>query len=327
MAVTEPKHPARPPALPATELQLSEAVREQLWFGDEDPARTALEASRSLAAALATAMGLKPFPAIAQRAITLLKDPDAPLRKVREALEKDPAITAGLLRIANSAAYRPRHPLTSIEEAVQRLGSRHVLEIVTCVAAMGLFKDAKGVALPLRDHCSRVGAITRVLAAEWHQRTADNPFLCGLLHDLGKLLLIQVSSIDYQTLDPKVLRQPDEAFVHERALLGYDHAVLGGHVLDAWKLPQTVAEVVAWHHQPGRAYAHGGELGLGVALVRMANLIDYQMRREPLVNDAFIESLAQDGAAQYSGYSEAVLRAMWPKLKDASDQILSAIGG
>lgn len=327
MAVTRPDHPARPPTLPAVQLRLSDAVREQLWFGDEDPARTALEASRSLAAALASAMGLKPFPVVAQRAIALLNDPDTPLRKVREALEQDLAITAGVLRIANSAAYRPRQPLTSVEEAVQRLGSRHVLEIVTCVAAMGLFKDAKGVGLPLRDHCSRVGAITRVLAAEWHQRTADNPFLCGLLHDLGKLLLIQVSSLDYQTLDPRALTQADEAFVHERALLGYDHAVLGGHVLDAWKLPTTVAEVVAWHHQPGRAYERGGEVGLGVALVRLANLIDYQMRVEPLVNEAFIALLAQDGAAQYAGYSEAVLRAMWPKLKEASDQMLSAMGG
>ncbi|RYZ02620.1 MAG: HDOD domain-containing protein [Myxococcales bacterium] len=326
MAVSKPHEPARPPVLPAAELRLSDSVREQLWFGDEDPARTALEASRSLAAALSSAMGLKPFPAVAQRAITLLSDPETPLRKVREALEKDPAITAGLLRIANSAAYRPRQPLSSVEEAVQRLGSRHVLEIVTCVAAMGLFKDAKGVGLPLRDHCSRVGALTRVLAAEWHQRTADSPFLCGLLHDLGKLLLIQVSSIDYRTLDPKALTQPDEAFVHERALLGYDHAVLGGHVLDAWKLPASVAEVVAWHHQPGRAYERGGEVGLGVSLVRLANLIDYQMRREPAVNEAFIAALAQDGAAQYAGYSEAVLCAMWPKLKQAADEMLSAIG-
>ncbi len=326
MAVTEPTGFARPPALPAAQLRLSEAVREQLWFGDEDPARTALEASRSMAAALARATGLKPFPAVAQRAISLLNAPDTPVRVVREALEKDPAITAGLLRVSNSAAYRSRQTISSVEEAVQRLGSRHVLEIVTSVAAMGLFKDVRGVGLQLRDHCSRVGAITRVLASEWHQRTADSPFLCGLLHDLGKLLLLQVSGIDYQTLDPRALSQPDEAFVHERAVLGYDHAVLGGHVLDAWKLPASVAEVVAWHHQPGRAYEHGGELGLGVALVRMANQIDYQMRREPLVSDAFIAALAQDGAAQYAGYEAPILRAMWPKLKDAADQMLSAIG-
>lgn len=327
MAAPLPVTPARPPALPAEQRQLAEAIREQLWFGDEDPARTALEASRSLAGVLTRATGLKPFPVVAQRAMQVLNDPDAPLRKVRESLEKDPAIAAGLLRVANSAAYRARQTITSVEEAVQRLGVRHVLEIVTCVAAMGLFKDVKGVGLQLRDHCARVGAMTRVLAAEWHQRTADNPLLCGLLHDLGKLLLLQVNGIDYQQLEPKVLTHPDEAFVPERALLGYDHAVLGGHVLVAWQLPASVAEVVAWHHQPGRAYERGGELGLGVALVRLANRLDYQMRHRPDLDEAFVAELAQDGAAQYAGYEEPVLRAMWPKLRDAAHQMLGAIGG
>jgi HD-like signal output (HDOD) protein len=280
-----------------------------------------------MAAALARATGLKPFPAVAHRAIELLNDPDTPLRKIREALEKDPAITAGLLRVSNSAAYRPRQAISSVEEAVQRLGSRHVLEIVTSVAAMGMFQDAKGVGLQVRDHCARVGAMTRVFASEWHQQTAENPFLCGLLHDLGKLLLLQVSGIDYQLLDPRVLTEADEAFVHERALLGYDHAVLGGHVLDAWKLPSSVAEVVAWHHQPGRAYESGGELALGVALVRLANRVDYQMRRNPELDEAFVAELAQDGAAQYTGYQEPILRAMWKKLREAGAQMLSAIGG
>jgi HD-like signal output (HDOD) protein len=224
MADDEQAGAARPPALPASHRQLAESVREQLWFGDEDPERTALQASRSMAAALARATGLKPFPAVAQRAIDLLNDPDTPLRNIREALEKDPAITAVLLRVANSAAYRARQAINSVEEAVQRLGSRHVLEIVTSVAAMGLFQDAKGVGLHVRDHSARVGAMTRVLASEWHQEKAESPFLCGLLHDLGKLLLLQVSGIDYRQLDPRALTQADEAFVHERALLGYDHA-------------------------------------------------------------------------------------------------------
>jgi HD-like signal output (HDOD) protein len=313
--------------LPDAQRQLAEAVREQLWFGDEDPARTALEASRSMAAALARATGLKPFPAMAQRAMTLLSEPETPTRLVCRALEQDPAITAGLLRVANSAAYRARSAINSVEEALQRLGAVHVLEIVAGVAAMGMFKDAKGVGLQVRNHSARVGAMTRVLASEWHQRTAENPFLSGLLHDLGKLLLLQVSGIDYKKLDPAVLTRADEAFVHERALLGYDHAVLGGHVLDAWQLPASVAEVVAWHHQPGRAFERGGSLGLGVALVRIANRIDYQLVLQPELDERFIDELGQDGSASYSGYGAQVLCAMWPKLRAAAEQAVAVFGG
>lgn len=304
---------------------LAETVREQLWFGDEDPTRSTLEASRSMAAALARAMGLKPFPAVAQRAITVLSDPNVPLRAIRDALEKDPALTAGLLRVANSAAYRTRQTISSVDEAVQRLGVRHVLEIVTSVASLGLFKDVKGVGLQVRDHCTRVGAMSRVLASEWHQRSAENPFLCGLLHDVGKLLLLQVSGIDYQQLHPDALTRPDRAFVHERGLLGFDHAVLAGHILDSWKIPGGVAEVVAWHHQPGRAFEHGAELGLGVALVRIANRIDYQMQANPELDEAFIAELTQDGSVSYTGYQENILRAMWAKLREAAQQMTGAI--
>jgi HD-like signal output (HDOD) protein len=207
------------------------------------------------------------------------------------------------------------------------LGSRHVREIVASVAAMGMFKDAQGVGLMVRNHCARVGAMSRLLASEWHQRTAEDPFLSGLLHDLGKLLLLQVRAVDYRKLDSRVLTEADEAFVHERALLGYDHAVLAGHVLHAWKLPSLASEVVALHHQPGRAFEHGRELGLGVALVRIADRIDYQMQRRAEVDEAFVAELVRDGSVSYAGYSEAVLIAMWPKLHDAAQQMVGAIGG
>jgi len=143
----------------------------------------------------------------------------------------------------------------------------------------------------------------------------------GLLHDLGKLLLLQVSGIDYQKLAPEVLTQPDRAFVHEREVLGFDHAVLAGHVLDSWKIPGGVAEVVAWHHQPGRAFEHGAELGLGVALVRIANRLDCRMQAHPELDEAFIAELMQDGSVSYTGYQETVLRAMWPKLREAAQQM------
>jgi HD-like signal output (HDOD) protein len=200
-----------------------------------------------------------------------------------------------------------------------------VLEIVTSVASLGLFKDVKGVGVQIRDHCTRVGAMSRVLANEWHQRSAENPFLCGLLHDLGKLLLLQVGGIAYQKLAPEVLTQPDRAFVYERELLGFDHAVLAGHVLDCWKIPGGVAEVVAWHHQPGRAFEHGAELGLGVALVRIANRLDYRMQSHPELDEAFIAEMMQDGSVSYTGYQETVLRAMWPKLRDAARQMTSEL--
>jgi HD-like signal output (HDOD) protein len=317
----------RPPPLPSNIRDLAEAVREQLWFGDDDPVRTHLDASRSMAADAAKATGIKPFPASAQRVIGLLTNPDVAATKVRMALEGDPAITAGLLRVANSAAYAPRSPISSVEDAIVRLGNRHVRDIVAGVAAMGMFTDVGGAGAIVRDHSSRVAAIAKVLAFEWRFGGVENVFLAGLLHDIGKLLLMQVGSVDYKQLDAAVLETPDEAHIHERAITGYDHAVLGGHVLGVWQLADEVAHVVAWHHQPGRAYEKGGEIGVGVAFVRLANRIEYHFRKHPGIDEAFAEELANDGAASYAGYSRDVLVASSAKLRAAADQMKSAIAG
>jgi putative nucleotidyltransferase with HDIG domain len=313
----------RPPPLPAAQRRLAESIREDLWFGDDDPERTAEQASRSLAAAAALAAGLKPFPVVAQRVMTLLANPDTPLVKVRKTIEQDPALTARLLRVANSALYAPTAPCRSVDDAVMRLGARAVTEIVVSLATLGMFADAKkGYGLSFRNHCLGVAAITRVLGTEWRHNGVDHLFLSGLMHDIGKLLAMQVGEIRYDALEPSALESPDQIHVHERAFAGYDHAVLGAHVLDRWKLPEEISKVVALHHQPGRAFAIGGGLGLGVALLRLADDIEFQIRRKRELDESYVEHLLADGAAEYSQFSRDVLRAMWPKFVAAYDEAL-----
>ena len=314
-------NPHRPPPLPASQRRLAESIREDLWFGDDEPERTAEEASRSLAAAAARAAGLKPFPVVAQRVMVLLSDPDTPIVKVRKAIEQDPALTARLLHVANSAFYAPSAPCRSVEDAVMRLGSRTVSEIVVSLATLGLFADAKnGFGASFRNHCVGVAAIARVLGTEWRYRGVEHVFLSGLMHDIGKLLAMQVGEIRYEALDPSALASPDQVHVHERAFAGYDHAVLGAHVLGLWKLPDDIAKIVALHHQPGRAFESGGNLGIGVALLRLADHIEFQIRKSRELDEAYVEELLRDSAAEYTQVSRDVLRAMWPKFIAANDE-------
>ncbi|MEM9693450.1 MAG: HDOD domain-containing protein, partial [Myxococcota bacterium] len=84
---------------------LTDSIQEALWFGDEDPHRTEEEAATSLAAAVGTAIGLKPFPAAAARAMQQLSDPEAELDEIVNTLESDPALATHLLRTANAAAF------------------------------------------------------------------------------------------------------------------------------------------------------------------------------------------------------------------------------
>ncbi|HWA76115.1 MAG TPA: HDOD domain-containing protein [Polyangiaceae bacterium] len=311
----------------AGEHRLAQNVIEELWFGDDDPERTEQEASRSLAAALGVATGLKPFPLVLSRALLMLQNPDESRQRVAAVLEQDPALASRLLRVANSALYAPTRPCGTVMEAVVRLGNRNVADMVAGIAVFGMFSDVQGLGLRVRDHCAGVAAIARILAVEWRHAGAENVFLAGLMHDIGRLLMMQAGEPRYEQMDPELLETPDRVHLLERELTGYDHAILGAHVITDWRLPPDVARAVAWHHQPGRAFAAGGDLGLVVALIRLADRIDAQAGRGLVPEPEFLRSLAEDESAQYAGFSGDVLGAMWAKLTRTRDEALSVLKG
>lgn len=322
------------PALPffrrmtAVAPKVAETFQEELWFGDEDPLRCERDAKASLAAAVGAAVGLKPFPTVATHAMRLLSDPDVDFKAVERVVEQDPALTTQLLRTANAAVFATSHAADRVHEAVMRLGSRQVYNLVAGLAAMGMFRDLRGLGAYVRDHCAGVAGIARTLAESWGL-SGGTPelFLSALLHDIGKLLSLQVGEIAYHRFGREVLASPDAVHVEERAAVGYDHAVLGAHVLSAWEMPDTVVDVVALHHQPGRAFARSAEIGLSVALIRLANRIDYRLQRNEPADDAFLETLGQSVESTYTDLDVTQLTALWPQLVAARREVAGVFTG
>lgn len=312
-------------AAPGHLQKLADNVIEELWFGDQDPNRSQLEASRSMAAAIGIATGLRPFPVVLQKALRLLKDPDAPRRNVVTLIEQDPALTSRLLRVANSALYGGARTCHSVLDAMTRLGNRTVSDLITGIAVLGMFADVGGYGSRVRDHSAAVAAIARVLAIEWRHTGTDHVFLAGLMHDIGKLLMLQAGAPRYEQLSKDLLATPDRVHLEERRLVGYDHATLGAHVLAHWQLPIEVSRVVAWHHRPGRAFEEGGEVALDVALVRLADHLEMAAASANKPNAALFERIASEEATQYAGFDLNVLTAMWPKLVQARSEALAAL--
>lgn len=305
--------------------KLAETIQEELWFGDEDPMRSQLEAQSSLAAAVGSALGLKPFPAVASRAMQLLSDPDVDFKAVEKVVGQDPALTTQLMRTANAAVFATTKSADTIHQAVMRLGSRQVYNLVAGLAAMGMFRDLRGLGAYVRDHCAGVAGVSRALADSWGlQDGTRDLFLAALLHDVGKLLSLQVGEIDYHRFGREVISAPDAVHVKEREAVGYDHAVLGAHVLSGWRMPEIVVQAVALHHQPGRAYERDAQLGLNVTLIRLANRIDYKLQRNEPADDAFIEEVAQSGEGNYAGFDVTQLTAVWPQLVAARREVAGA---
>jgi HD-like signal output (HDOD) protein len=299
----------------AASVKLSTSVLEELWFGEDDPKASDDAAAASLAARLAELEGLRPFPAVVQRVMAYVNHPDFDIRKLETMIEEDPALAAKVLRVANSAAFAGSQPVNSIREAAVRLGARQISDVTASIAAMAMFKDVKGLGRIVRDHMVTSAMLVRVLGSRKETASASG-YLSGLLHDMGKLLLLQTEDEAYETALSKITN-PDESHLRERELLGYDHAVLGGHALKMWGMPDPIPRAVAWHHQPVRAYEAGGDIGMTVALIRVADQIEPLLKAQQGLDSPKLKRIIANADCAHAGLRERDFVALWTDLEEA----------
>lgn len=298
----------------ATTTKLSETLLEELWFGEDDAPAASAQAAASFAAVLADLEGLRPFSDVAGRVLNYVSDPEYDVLPLQNLIERDPALATKVLRLANSAAFRPRQPCASIGQAIVALGSRTLAEVATALSMMAMFSDLSGAGRLVRDHCTSTAALARTLAL--HRANAGtSSYIIGLLHDFGKLLLIQAQPATYFMIHGQTLTAPDTVHLGERQVLGFDHAVLAGHMLEKWGLPDPIPRVVAWHHQPARALAAGGDLALYVALVRLAEVLDRALAADAPPSQRQLQQIAVSVECDYLGFRARDLDRLWDELR------------
>lgn len=180
-----------------------------------------------------------------------LADPNVDSTKVAAIIQRDPAVSAKVLQVCNSAFFRLPRRVVNIQQAVSYLGLSTVRSLVLSTE---LFTPAS--ALPagldlglLQRHAFRVAGIARFLAAEapW----TEDAFLAGLLHDVGLLLFGRQGGGRLQSALDAAAAGVTFAEA-ERTCIGVDHGTGGAYLLGIWGLPFEVVEAVAHHESPGQ---------------------------------------------------------------------------
>lgn len=295
-----------------------DGIDEELWFGDDDGDAADDAAAQSLAAEVARITGLKPFPAVAKRIVAELSSDDWSTARVATMMESDPSLAGMVLRIANSTFYAANGRTSQdVREAVVKVGGDRVRELVMGLATLQLLKGRGRLARKCRDHCAGTAAIARVLAGVVGI-PPGSLFVAGLLHDAGRLLLMESGEVDYSVID-KLAK--DEQPLAERQAVGFDHAVLGGHVLKAWGMMEPVPKLVAWHHHPARAWSAGGEVATQLAVLRLADRICDAME-DPSKDDGW-RILAQGPEQEWSGLTTHRITTLWRMLEGARSETLA----
>jgi len=186
--------------------------------------------------------GLDPFPPVAQRLIALANDPDVSIREVERLLATDIALTTRVLRLAGSSLYG-RRPAANLHAALLRIGTAELRRLVITATASASF-DALGA--QLWRYSLRCGLLAQGLVRAAGVSTAADPFLCGLLHDVGVLMMYRLHGAAYSQLHGAPGH--DDLCDRELAHFGHTHGDVGGVIVSRWQLMTALDYVAQYHH-------------------------------------------------------------------------------
>ncbi|MEM9410141.1 MAG: response regulator [Planctomycetota bacterium] len=255
--------------------------------------------SESLHSLISGLSSLPSLPTIYQQLMKELESETSTLERVGEIISQDPAMTAKILQIVNSAMFGLRNPVRTPDRAASFLG---IDTIKALALSIGVFREFDGNGMPgfsidqLMSHSLKVAMYSRAIAAHEEEDSdfQNNAFTAGVLHDIGKLILVSSYKDNfYKSLELSKENQLP-LWKAEREVFGSDHAAVGAHLLNIWGLPQSIIEVVALHHNP--VEAHETEFSIMTA-VSAANFIhNCSTNNPPLDPQPFEDYLSTIGA-------------------------------
>jgi len=206
------------------------------------------------------------IPTASVELVRLLQDPDLPNSKLTQAIEYDPSLTSNLLRLANSAYFGYSRAVSTVRDAIFLLGRNEIFQMVVATVVGKMTKQSvRGYGLSpseLWDHLMGVAVVSRRVGQALHQKIPSYTFTAGLLHDVGKIVLGTFGEVDPAPILELAQEEKIGLVEAEQRILGIDHAEVGACLLESWNLPAYLAEVVRWHHDPGRESGQAVVAGL-----------------------------------------------------------------
>jgi HD-like signal output (HDOD) protein len=227
---------------------------------------------------LAQCRKLPAMPRLYSQVTAELNSPEGSLEVVARLIGQDPVMTAKILQVVNSAFFGLGREITEPYEAVLFLGAERTRSLLLLAGVFTQFEDLKSPACSAEqiwNHSLLVGTLARTIAVAEvkNVKLAEAAFTAGLIHDMGKLILManvpaMCTAIE-QLHTAKQLTQREA----ELQVLGTTHAKLAACLLGNWGLALPVLEAVAWHHCPTRS--SDGDFTL-LAAVHAANVFAYE---------------------------------------------------
>jgi HD-like signal output (HDOD) protein len=213
------------------------------------------ETVRALVSGLRTIPSL---PGMYYEIMAELRSEDASLVRIARIISKDAGMTAKVLQLANSAFMGVRYEVSNPTQAVTLIGTEMVRALVLSVHVFSQFEGHRGTEpylTALWEHSIAVGCLAQRIAAgeKCGKGLVDESFTAGLLHEIGKLVLLAQMPKEYNAILEMVKDGPGSLASTERDQFGCTHAELGAYLMSIWGLPNPLIHAVAYHDRPSES--------------------------------------------------------------------------
>jgi len=212
------------------------------------------------------------YPAIADKFYKAIQNPMSTSADLENIILDDPALTSRLLSIANSAMFSLPQKVDTVQKALTLIGQKQVHDIILSCEIVNVFGNISEDILSVKNlwrHSLAVACAARVIASLRREVNVERHFISGLLHDIGRLVLLLERSNTMSEVLASAKARGSYVYQEEKKLLGFDHSLVGGLLLKKWNIPAEIHIAIRHHHYPSVAKSYK----IDAAILHIADII------------------------------------------------------
>lgn len=243
-----------------------------------------------------------PLPAAAQKLIQLTSKQDVDIQEVTQVIAMDQGIASKLLQVVNSPFYGLQKKVTTIPQAITFLGLDAIKSLALGVSVIKRSSDQKGAAYFTQEefwkHSLSTAVLSKKIALLFAYEDPEEAFIAGLMHDIGKLVLLEFSGDNYVLALEQASKGKKSLSFYEEEIFEIDHALLGEELCRHWMIPEKISKAIACHHLPlleqnPQVEKEVNELGAIVSVAnQLAHLLGLGKSGNPMISLELIQYLS-----------------------------------
>lgn len=260
------------------------------------------------------------LPDVYQRIKEAVENPESSFEDIARIVSNDQGLSARLLKLANSGFYGYPSAVSSVADSLSIIGLQQFKNMALATCVMDLFDGIPSKAADMESFWRKsiaCGLCARIMALELREANSERFFLGGLMHKIGRLLIIQERP--EVAIEIFARGRTEQTHLHkiEQEILGFDHAELGGALLEFWKLPPAITELVQFYIKPVLAKISVQD----ASLIHLADFFSASLSLGS-AGDRFVPEFSE-AAWGYSGLSESRIYYIVEELQRQYEEVCS----